>query len=178
MIWPWLEWTNAALSVPLALIGFVAAIWQAVLAKRAAIKAKDAAEAAQAAAEAAAKSAREQFKLLSTASIGPHLVRLEENIDSAIDKKSPELLTVAILNWRWQAGMCRQFLDPSKPQEKTLMSNIQKSIVAVKTLKLEILQFDNTTNWTTQTSRLRKAIGEVTADLGPLAAQQSVQELE
>ncbi|MFW2239266.1 hypothetical protein ACVH9Z_34315 [Rhodococcus opacus] len=163
---------NGIGSIPLAVLGFGLAIWQAYEARRAANRAETAADAAKRAAE----ESRGQFRLLSAASLLPQLNRLEETIDQAVDKQSLELLLHAVSSWRWQAGMCRGYLDPAREEEAAVMVNIQKSMLALSQLKQSILDFGDSTDWAKETKRARKAIGDVTGELGALAAYQSVKE--
>lgn len=172
MVSGWLNWVNATVSIPLALLGFSLAIWQSVEAKKSADQAKTAAEAAKEAAE----ESRAQFRLLSAASLLPQLLRLEESIERAIEKKSTDLLSHSVASWRWQAGMCRGYLDGGSAEETAVMTNIQKSIVAVGQLKESIMDFGVSTDWPKETKKARRSIGAVTQELGALAAQQTAKE--
>lgn len=172
MVWDWLNWTNALASLPLGIVGFIIAIVQIRQAKDAAKNAQTAAEAAMQ----AASSAREQFKTVSASSLIPQLIRLEEAVTTAMHQKSLPLLTHVVGNWVWQAGQCRQFLDSGRAEEATIMTNIQKSITAIRALKQELPKLNEQANWIDATSRVRKALSVVTADLGSLAAHQTIKE--
>ncbi|OZC67021.1 hypothetical protein CH276_07440 [Rhodococcus sp. 06-470-2] len=169
-------WANLWLALPLGIIGFAITLWQVLDAKKAANRAKSAADAAEDAAKEASKAARSQVRSIQVASIGPHLMRLEENIDSAIERQSSELLNVSIVNWRLQATTYKQFLDPNIPNELALSKKIQKAILPVNALKLSIISFDNSTDWASETEKVRKAVNEVTAEVGAIIAQQSIEE--
>ncbi|MGE2717892.1 hypothetical protein ACQI4L_27855 [Mycolicibacterium litorale] len=166
------EWANLYLQLPLGIAGFWFAIVQIRQAKAAASEAKDAAEAAQVAAD----RTREQFRTASASSLLPQLLRLDEAVDRAIETRSAPLLIHVILTWRWQAGLCREYLDGSVPLEKEVMTKIQGSILAATTLKGELLRFKKDTDWVKATSRFRTAIGEVTSDLGSLAGKQTMKD--
>lgn len=166
------EWFNLYLSLPLGVAAFAIAIWQIRDAKKAADDAKNAAEAARTASD----STREQFRSMSASSLLPQLLRLDEAVDRAIETKSSPLLLHLLLTWRWQAGLCRQYLDGTNPAEKEVMTKIQGSITAATNLKAELLRFTDETDWVKTTSRFRTAIGDVTGDLGSLAGQQTIKD--
>ncbi|MGV0805926.1 hypothetical protein [Mycolicibacterium setense] len=166
------EWLNLYWQMPLGLIGFGIAIWQIRGARNAASDAKSAAEAAQLAAD----RTRDQFKSMSASSLLPQLLRLDEAVDRAIETRSTPLLIHVILTWRWQAGLCREYLDGSNPSEKDVMTRIQGSITAATGLKSDLLKFNDDTDWIKATTRFRNAIGEVTGDLGSLAGQQTMKD--
>ena len=172
MVWTWLEWLNASLALPIALVGFGIAIWQVRDAVTAANGAKSAADAAKSAAE----DAIERFKSLSASALIPQLVRLEEAVDVAVERQSVDLLRHVVQNWRWQAGSCREFLDENVEAEAAVMKKIQRSITAATSLRGELHGFSASTDWIAETTKLRKSIGDVTADLGALSAQQTIKE--
>ncbi|MET9327415.1 hypothetical protein [Tsukamurella sp. NPDC003166] len=163
MVWNWLEWTNAGLSIPLALGGFGFAYWQIHKTKKAAIAARD-----------AANNASQSYRSLATASVLPQLVNLESALDVAVDNKSTVLLRHVIQTWKWQAGACRHFLELSEQEHDQAMKVIQRSISAATALKQDAAKFSGTTDWSDATERLRKAIGDVTAELGAISAKQSL----
>lgn len=176
LVWGWLNWVNATVPIPLALLGFGLAIWQAFEAQRAAGRAQSAAEAAQAAAQEAASTTRARFREISVSSLSSQLMLIERAIDTAVVKKQGDLLSHVMVNWHWQAGMCREYLDESRPEEKDVMTKIQTSIVAVNVLKQKVIAFNGQTDWLKETMRVRRAIGAVTSQLGEIAAHQSVKE--
>lgn len=175
------ELFNLYVAVPLGIIGFIFAICQIVQAKNAADRAEVKAAEAKTAAEAArsaAEQARGQFKTLSVAAMLPQLRTLEEAIDQAILARSPMLLAHLIQDWRWHATECRELLDEAVEAEATTMKHIQTSVSASKGLKLKFPEFTTETDWAKETSRLRKAVTDVTANLGALTAQQKFKELQ
>lgn len=158
-----LESVNAWTAVPIALVGFGLTFRQAK-------KARTAAEAARAAAE----TAKDQFRLVSAASLLPQLMRLEGAVDVAARSKSNDMMTHVLESWLWQSSMCRGYLDSARPEEDQVMKKLQKSIAAVSALKLAVANFDDGTDWHQMTEAARKAISGVTQQLGGVAAQQSV----
>lgn len=166
------EWSNLYLQLPLGAAAFLIAIWQIRDAKKAADDAKTAAESAQE----AANRTREHFKSMSASSLLPQLLRLDESVHRAIETKSEPLLLHVIGTWRWQAGLCREYLDETNQSEKDVMTKIQGSIAAATTLKADLLKFNDDTDWVKSTARFRSAIGEVTGDLGSLAGQQTIKD--
>ena len=80
------------------------------------------------------------------------------------------------MNWHFQAGMCREFLDSEVEQESKAMENIQRSIVAAKGLKQDIPGFDLNTDWVEATKRVRKSVGDVTAIVGSITASKAIKE--
>ncbi|GAB6920094.1 hypothetical protein JCM9803A_05440 [Rhodococcus erythropolis] len=164
LVWEWLNWVNATLSLPLATVGFVVAVSQIRKTKTAAESARD-----------AATKALDSFTSLSAASVLPQLVTLETVLDIAVDHKSTPLLGHLIQNWKWQADMCRALLEASNDAEaKALMKQIQKSIAAATSLKQALARFDSATDWVQETDRLRKSIGGVTGGLGSLSIRQTM----
>ncbi|WP_267625793.1 hypothetical protein [Gordonia sputi] len=117
-----------------------------------------------------------QFALISASSLLPQLLRIEDEIELAIENKSTLLLRHAIMNWHFQAGMCREFLDSEVEQESKAMENIQRSIVAAKGLKQDIPGFDLNTDWVEATKRVRKSVGDVTAIVGSITASKAIKE--
>lgn len=147
----------------LAVPGLALTFWQV-------LQAKSAASAAQAAAE----TATSQFRRVSASSITSQLVHMEDVLRNAIDQRSADLLAFAITWWKWQAGQCRSFLDTSIPSEAEFEVKIQKSIVDATKLKTAMSSFDSDTDWIATTRPLRRSIGEVTSEVGALAASQSL----
>jgi hypothetical protein len=158
-----MDWLNMWLSIPIALAGFGLTYWQAR-------KARTAAEAAKTAAD----SAKNQFRLVSAASLLPQLSQLEEAVVVAARTKSPEMLTHVLGSWLWQAALCRGYLDSTRPEEDAVMKKLQKSITTASTLKVAAASFDGNTDWHLTTEPARKSIADVTQRLGTIAAQQAV----
>jgi hypothetical protein len=173
------EWSNLYLALPLVIVGFIFAIWQIMQAKSAADEAERKAgnaETAANAAKAAAENARSQFKMMSVTVLLPQLRNLEEAVERAIHDEELHLLLHLLQDWRWQASTCREYLDGSIAAEAAAMTKIQTSVAAVTNLKPKILAFNEATDWTKETGRMRKTMTDVTANLGALTAQHTVKE--
>jgi hypothetical protein len=162
-LWHWVETANAICAIPLAAVGFSVTIWQTA-------RARSAADAARAAAE----SAKSGFRLISAAQLLEHLNGTEQAFIVAVTKQSPDLLLRLVGDWIWHANQCRGFLDAAKRDQKVVMVNIQKSVTQLTSLKHVVHSFDGSTNWWVKTARARIAIANVTADLGVIAANQSI----
>ncbi|SII55131.1 Uncharacterised protein [Mycobacteroides abscessus subsp. bolletii] len=158
--------------MPLGVIGFGVAIWQIQQAKTAAENAQTAADAAKTAAE----DARGQFKAVSLTTLLPQLRSMEELVDRAIQDKARDLAAHLLQDWRWHASTCREYLDEEVEAEAEAMVKIQKSLIAASTLKSRFFEFDADTDWVKETRPFRKAMIDVTTDLGALSAQQIVKE--
>ena len=167
MVWGWLNWTAAIATILLPIIGFGIAFYQIRQATNAADAAKTAAESARN----AVNKALGDFKARSVAGLIPQLLQLESIIETAVEHKSRDLLTHAIFNWRWQAGLCREMLTGDTETEQTVMVLIQRSTAAASQLKLDMMDFNDQTDWPTTTRRLRMAVEDVVAELSSLSAK-------
>lgn len=180
------EWANLYLQFPLGAAGFGFAFYQIgqarqqitqaeaqiELAKTAAENAQTAADAAKAASE----GARDQFRIVSVTALISQLRSLEDIVEHAIKSEAHDLVTHLLQDWRWHASTCREYLDGNVEAEAEAMSKIQKSLTAASNLKTKILTFNDQTDWAKETRLFRKAMVDVTADLGALSAQQTVKD--
>lgn len=180
------EWFNTFVSLPVGIAGFGFAFYQISqartqitqaetqidLAKTAAENAETAAEAAKVAAE----SARGQFKAISLTTLLPQLRSLEESVERAIRDKAHDLAIHLLQDWRWHASACREYLDETVEAEAEAMVHIQKSLTTASNLKQKFFDFNADTDWGKETKPFRKAMTDVTTNLGALSAQQTVKE--
>ncbi|WP_167098315.1 hypothetical protein [Mycobacterium sp. DL592] len=181
-----LEWTNLYLQTPLGAVGFGFAFYQIHQARTQITQAEKqidlattAAQNAETAADAAkdaAEGARGQFKAMSVAVLLPQLRSLEEMAEHAIRNKAKDLAIHLLQDWRWHASTCREYLDENVKAEAEVMAKIQKSLTAASTLKEKAFNFDEETDWGKETKLFRRAMIDVTTDLGALSAQQTVKE--
>jgi hypothetical protein len=150
-------------AIPFALIGFGATIWQTTKARNAAEAARDAAKAAQ------SSISRNSLLMLI-----PQLQRVEDELERAVQIESAELAITWLSSWRWQAGQVRGFLGRSSAENKRILRALQSSISMAAQVKSAIID-GSPDDLASITRSARKAIADVTNEIGALAATQGVQ---
>ncbi|MEU3319621.1 MULTISPECIES: hypothetical protein [unclassified Streptomyces] len=149
-------------SIPFAIVGFGVTIWQSWRAASAAEEAKLAAE-----------SMRDRISKSSLIMLIPQLVRIEDEIDRALNGNDVGLVVSWLNTWRWQASQARGFLQAAKADDPKVMKALQASITACGEAKNTLVA--GTSNLVQDSAAARKAISKAVGELGSLAANYGMQ---
>ena len=156
----WFDRVTTYSSLALALLGFGFTLYQLK-------KTKSAAEAASR----ASSETLSQVQRLSLVSLLPQLLRIDDEIDRAVELESTELLRFWLSQWKWQASEARGLLNPDVDGEKKLMRSIQSSVAAAAQTKRE-LHGISPGQYVVVTADVRTLVGRVTGELGMITSQQ------
>ncbi|MFD9880593.1 hypothetical protein ACFWZT_03895 [Streptomyces alboflavus] len=153
---------SAITSIPFAVAGFGITIWQSWRAATAAEKAQLAAE-----------SMRDRISKSSLIMLIPQLMRIEDEIDRAVNENDVRLVVSWINTWRWQAGQAKGLLQAAKADDPKVMKSLQASITACGDAKNTLVA--GSADLVQDSAAARKAISKAAGELGSLAANYGMQ---
>ncbi|MEZ7157262.1 hypothetical protein ACBR38_19800 [Streptomyces sp. MAD19A] len=103
----------------------------------------------------------------------PQLVRIEDEIDRAVNENDVRLVVSWLNTWRWQASQAKGYLQAAKADDPKVMKALQASITASGETKNILVA--GTSDLIQDSAAARKAISKAAGELGSLAANFGMQ---